>query len=308
MLLVNIYIISFAVSLTPLLSFSQKGVSPVDFVKLSARFRALSDPTRLRIILQLSAGEQNASDLLSHLSVSQPTLSYHMKELAASGLVTARRDGAWMHYRLNTGEIRKLCEFLELSEEKNRTQEIKRLLDKSAPESSRKGGKTTMKFSVIFDSPIGPLTLEADQEGLTGIFFGAKGPAVRKTSNPDLNSAIRWLTLYFSGRTPDFTPRLHPSGTVFQTAVWKELARIPYGRTTTYGTIAKKIASAGNRPRPAAQAVGGAVGHNPLPIIIPCHRVIGADGSLTGYSGGLNRKEYLLHLEGHSIVSGHIAS
>ena len=281
----------------------------MDLMKLSVQFRSLSDPTRLGIILQLSAGEQNASSLLSHLSVSQPTLSYHMKELAASGLVTARRDGAWMHYRLNTGEIRKLCEFLEMAAGKNGTQEIRRMLDgNTLGNSSRKGEKNIMKFSVIYDSPIGPLTLEADQEGLTGIFFGAKGPAVKKTSNPDLNSAIRWLTIYFSGRTPDFTPRLHPGGTAFQTAVWKELARIPYGRTTTYGAIAKKIATAGNRPRPAAQAVGGAVGHNPLPIIIPCHRVIGADGSLTGYSGGLNRKEYLLHLEGHSIVSGHIAS
>lgn len=281
----------------------------MNFAELSTRLRALSDPTRLKIILLLAAGEQNASGLLSHLSISQPTLSYHMKELAASGLVTARRDGAWMHYRLDTGKIRKLCQFLEMAAGKTGTQEIRRMLEKKAPGiHTGKGGKTTMKYSVIYDSPIGPLTIEADQEGLTGIFFGARGEAARETSNPDLKSAIRWLTVYFSGRTPDFTPRLHPGGTAFQTAVWKELAKIPYGRTTTYGTIAKEIAAGENRPRPAAQAVGGAVGHNPLPIIIPCHRVIGADGSLTGYSGGLNRKEYLLRLEGHSIAAGHVAS
>lgn len=108
----------------------------------------------------------------------------------------------------------------------------------------------------------------------------------------------RWLDLYFSGREPGFTPALNPVGSAFRRAVWEILLKIPYGRTTTYGQIAREIAAARGLAKMSAQAVGGAVGHNEISIIIPCHRVIGAHGSLTGYAGGIDRKIKLLQLEG----------
>ena len=108
----------------------------------------------------------------------------------------------------------------------------------------------------------------------------------------------RWLDLYFSGREPGFTPALNPAGSAFRRAVWEILLKIPYGKTTTYGQIAREIAAARGLAKMSAQAVGGAVGHNEISIIIPCHRVIGAHGNLTGYAGGIDRKIKLLKLEG----------
>ena len=108
----------------------------------------------------------------------------------------------------------------------------------------------------------------------------------------------RWLDLYFSGREPGFTPALNPVGSAFRRAVWEILLKIPYGKTTTYGQIAREIAAARGLAKMSAQAVGGAVGHNEISIIIPCHRVIGAHGNLTGYAGGIDRKIKLLQLEG----------
>ena len=100
----------------------------------------------------------------------------------------------------------------------------------------------------------------------------------------------RWLDLYFSGREPSFTPALNPMGSAFRRAVWEILLKIPYGKTTTYGQIAREIAAARGLAKMSAQAVGGAVGHNEISIIIPCHRVVGTHGSLTGYAGGIDRK------------------
>ena len=108
----------------------------------------------------------------------------------------------------------------------------------------------------------------------------------------------RWLDLYFSGREPGFTPALNPAGSAFRRAVWEILLKIPYGKTTTYGQIAREIAAARGLAKMFAQAVGGAVGHNEISIIIPCHRVVGTHGSLTGYAGGIDRKIKLLQLEG----------
>ena len=108
----------------------------------------------------------------------------------------------------------------------------------------------------------------------------------------------RWLDLYFSGREPGFTPALNPAGSAFRRAVWEILLKIPYGKTTTYGQVAREIAAARGLAKMSAQAVGGAVGHNEISIIIPCHRVIGAHGNLTGYAGGIDRKIKLLKLEG----------
>ena len=104
----------------------------------------------------------------------------------------------------------------------------------------------------------------------------------------------RWLDLYFSGREPGFTPALNPAGSAFRRAVWEILLKIPYGKTTTYGQIAREIAAARGLVKMSAQAVGGAVGHNEISIIIPCHRVVGTHGSLTGYAGGIDRKIKLL--------------
>ena len=104
----------------------------------------------------------------------------------------------------------------------------------------------------------------------------------------------RWLDLYFSRREPGFTPALNPAGSAFRRAVWEILLKIPYGKTTTYGQIAREIAAARGLAKMSAQAVGGAVGHNEISIIIPCYRVIGAHGNLTGYAGGIDRKIKLL--------------
>ena len=114
--------------------------------------------------------------------------------------------------------------------------------------------------------------------------------------------AKRWLDIYFSGREPDFLPPLHPLGTPFRRAVWELLLQIPYGRTVTYGELARRLAAKQGLVHMSAQAVGGAVGHNPISILIPCHRVVGSGGSLTGYAGGIDKKVRLLELEGTDMA------
>lgn len=159
-----------------------------------------------------------------------------------------------------------------------------------------------------WQSPLGGILLAADEEGLTGLwfegakYFGAGLPAKRVERETDaLKEAKRWLEVYFAGRRPDFTPPLHPAGSGFRQEVWRLLLEIPYGETVSYGDISRRIAKESGRPA-AAQAVGGAVGHNPISLIIPCHRVVGADGSLTGYAGGIDRKLRLLQLEGADMT------
>ena len=114
---------------------------------------------------------------------------------------------------------------------------------------------------------------------------------------PVLAEAKRWLDIYFTAKEPDFLPPLHPTGSEFRKAVWEILLQLPYGQTTTYGEIARQLAKKQGLARMSAQAVGGAVGHNEISIIIPCHRVVGTNGSLTGYAGGIHKKEQLLELE-----------
>ena len=114
---------------------------------------------------------------------------------------------------------------------------------------------------------------------------------------PVFEETCRWLECYFEGQVPDFMPPLAPQGTPFRQAVWAILREIPYGATMSYGAIAARLAADSGRSRMSAQAVGGAVGHNPIALIVPCHRVIGADGSLTGYAAGLERKDWLLRWE-----------
>ena len=155
-----------------------------------------------------------------------------------------------------------------------------------------------------YDSPLGGILLAADDDGLTGLWFDGEKyfadhlPAEhteRETSV--LAQTARWLDIYLTGREPDFLPPLHPIGSAFRQTVWEILLQIPYGRTTTYGEIAQQLAERRGCTRRSAQAVGGAVGHNEISIIIPCHRVVGTNGSLTGYAGGIDKKVRLLELE-----------
>lgn len=161
-----------------------------------------------------------------------------------------------------------------------------------------------MQYISYYDSPLGRLLLAADEEGLVGAWFEeqkyfARGLAkeCEERETPALAAAKRWLDVYFSGREPDISVPLHLSGTAFQKEVWQILCGIPYGETTTYGKIMKKMEERDGRACVSARAVGGAVGHNPVSVIVPCHRVVGADGRLTGYAGGLERKARLLALE-----------
>ena len=155
-----------------------------------------------------------------------------------------------------------------------------------------------------YESPLGGVLLAADEIGLTGLWFDgqksfARGlPADRvERETPALLEAKRWLDIYFSGKEPDFTPPLHPIGSAFRQSVWEILLQIPYGKTTTYGESARQLSEKMGLSRMSAQAVGGAVGHNKIAIIIPCHRVVGTNGSLTGYAGGIDKKGKLLELE-----------
>ena len=125
---------------------------------------------------------------------------------------------------------------------------------------------------------------------------GLKEEAMAKET-PVLLQTRQWLDIYFSGRQPDFCPPLQPSGTHFQQTVWQILSTIPYGETRTYKDIAVETARRLGRPHMAAQAVGNAIGHNPISILIPCHRIVGSNGSLTGYAGGISRKQSLLDIE-----------
>ena len=150
-----------------------------------------------------------------------------------------------------------------------------------------------------YDSPLGGITLAGEGSALTGLSLpGQRAAAGIERWLPVFDETCRWLDDYFSGKVPDFTPRLDLRGTSFRRDVWEVLLGIPYGRTMSYGEVAALVARKRGLPRMSSQAVGGAVGHNPVSIIVPCHRVIGADGSLTGYGGGLDLKRSLLRLEG----------
>ncbi|MBR3545835.1 MAG: methylated-DNA--[Oscillospiraceae bacterium] len=154
-----------------------------------------------------------------------------------------------------------------------------------------------MTITAAYLSPLGELILVSDGSALTGLRFTGQRhfPAGLPAPGPVSASEVfedtaRWLELYFSGERPSLLPRLSPEGTAFQRAVWERLLRIPYGKTVTYAELAAGLGT-------SARAVGGAVGRNPISLIIPCHRVVGAGGALTGYAGGIGRKEALLRFE-----------
>ena len=154
-------------------------------------------------------------------------------------------------------------------------------------------------------SPLGGITLASDGAALTGLWFdgqkhfGAHLPpdSPLREDLPVFQETRQWLGRYFQGQDLGPTPPLSPEGTPFQREVWALLSRIPYGQVTTYRALAQSVAQARGLPSMSAQAVGGAVGRNPISILIPCHRVVGSRGSLTGYAGGLEKKAALLSLE-----------
>lgn len=151
-----------------------------------------------------------------------------------------------------------------------------------------------------YDSPIGTFLLTAEEDALTGVWMDASVPEIGLSGgeNPVLLRTKLWLDRYFRGENPPVDIPLAPAGTEFQHLIWKLLTAIPYGQTRTYGSIAREAAALLGKDRMSAQAVGGAVGRNPISILIPCHRVVGAEGQLVGYAGGLERKAWLLRHEG----------
>ena len=161
-----------------------------------------------------------------------------------------------------------------------------------------------MVYTCTYKSLLGDMLLSADETGLTGVWFEGQKyfantlPVERVSQETKiLTEAKKWLDVYFSGKEPKFIPPLHPVGSAFRQAVWQILLQIPYGETITYGEIARQLTEIRNCSHMSAQAVGGAVGHNAISIIIPCHRVVGTNGSLTGYAGGIDKKIALLQLE-----------
>ena len=162
-----------------------------------------------------------------------------------------------------------------------------------------------MEYIYHYSSPLGGILLSGNDSSLTGLWFDGQnyyadtltGPRAERLT-PVSQQTLDWLEIYFSGQDPAFLPPLSPRGTPFRKEVWDVLLTIPYGQTRTYGEIASVIAARRGLPQVAAQAVGGAVRHNPISLRIPCHRVVGAYCSLTGYAGGVDKKAQLLKLEG----------
>ena len=159
-------------------------------------------------------------------------------------------------------------------------------------------------YAYHYESPLGGVTLASDGDALTGLWFDGQKyfpdnlpKEYGERRHPVFARTEEWLNVYFSGKAPDFTPKLRMITTDFRKTVWEILLSIPFGETMTYGQIAAIVAERKGMARMSAQAVGGAVGRNAISLVIPCHRVIGADGSLTGYAGGLDRKIKLLALE-----------
>jgi len=153
-----------------------------------------------------------------------------------------------------------------------------------------------------YDSPIGKITIAAADGAVIGLWFEGQahyGAAISSSraegNDPACEDAVRWLDCYFAGEIPDFTPAVRMRGTAFQKDVWQLLMSVPYGGTESYGQIAERLRQ--TRGSASARAVGSAAGRNPVSLIIPCHRILGAGGALTGYAGGLERKKWLLEFE-----------
>ena len=158
-----------------------------------------------------------------------------------------------------------------------------------------------MDYIWHYDSPLGGITMASDGDALIGLWIEGQKYSLDKEHEekrlPVFDETCRWLDIYFTGKDPGFTPKLNMRTSAFRKKVWEILLGIPFGQTMTYGEIAAQIARENGLKRMSAQAVGGAVGHNLISLIIPCHRVVGTDGNLTGYGGGIDKKVRLLQLE-----------
>ena len=162
-----------------------------------------------------------------------------------------------------------------------------------------------MDFIFHYNSPLGGITIASDGTHLIGLWFDGQKyfastldkDCEERDDLPVFKETRRWLDLYFAGKVPDFTPALSMRASDFRRRVWEILLTIPYGHTMTYGDVARIIAHERGLASMSAQAIGGAVSHNPISLIIPCHRVVGADESLTGYAGGIDRKRWLIQYE-----------
>lgn len=172
-----------------------------------------------------------------------------------------------------------------------------------------------MFYSTTYPSPLGAITLSCDGDKLVGLWFvkqkyygtNYSEEMTEKDDLPVFDAAKKWLDRYFEGKKTDATQLpLAPEGSEFQQGVWDILLEIPYGEVITYGDIAKKMAVKMKKVKMSAQAVGGAVGRNPISIIIPCHRVVGANGNLTGFGGGIDKKVKLLEIEGLDMSRFHM--
>ena len=169
---------------------------------------------------------------------------------------------------------------------------------------SPRGGDLTMDYTYHYNSPLGGITLAGDGKNLIGLWFDNQKYFADTLSEdaptknlPVFDETTRWLDIYFSGKAPDFTPPLSMRTTPFRKEVWEIMLSIPFGQAMTYGQIAEQLAKKHGLPSMSAQAVGGAVGHNSISLIIPCHRVVGTNGNLTGSAGGIDQKIQLLKLE-----------
>ncbi|MDD6570265.1 MAG: methylated-DNA--[protein]-cysteine S-methyltransferase [Acidaminococcus sp.] len=166
-----------------------------------------------------------------------------------------------------------------------------------------------MEVYDTYESPLGTMILTADEEGLIRMYFkgapdapeGLENQLPKAQDNEFIQEGKHWLHGYFEGRHLGWRPPLHLKGSAFQNQVWKVLLTIPYGQTVTYGDVAREVSRERHMEKMSARAVGGAVGSNPVALIVPCHRVVGANGSFTGYGGGLKRKVKLLELEGVDV-------
>ena len=162
-----------------------------------------------------------------------------------------------------------------------------------------------MEYTYHYDSPLGGITMASDGTALIGLWFDGQkyfadvlDAEHEEKPLPIFEQTDKWLDIYFSGKAPDFTPPLNMKTTEFRKTVWNIMLSIPFGQTMTYGQIAAQIAKQKGLETMSAQAVGGAVGHNAISLMIPCHRVVGANGNLTGYAGGIDKKVKLLEMEG----------
>ena len=199
-----------------------------------------------------------------------------------------------------TAEVRR-CTRIRSEQMRGRT-----VLERDSMSTTRNTRKESMHYLNHYESPLGAMTMASDGEHLTGLWFDGQkydrstinDDAVLRPHLPVFTQTAQWLDAYFEGADPGFTPPIRVEGSDFKKMVTSIMLSIPFGATSTYARIAAEVARRTGRTHMSAQAVGGAVGHNPIILIVPCHRVLASDGSLRGYAGGVDRKEWLLKMEG----------